>query len=75
MSEFTIKVTKVKKNVNGDITDLMMDDGNVYSMDEAIIMAKHNIIEGVKIKQPDFGSEYLISDETGDYDINKLPKF
>lgn len=75
MSKFTTRITKIKKNNIGDITDVMMEDGNIYTMDEAVSMAKHNIIEGVKITQPDFGHDYLKSDSSGDYDLNKLPKF
>jgi len=33
-----MKIEKVKKNAEGDITDLMIE-GNIYSIDKAIEMA------------------------------------
>jgi hypothetical protein len=77
MSKFTTRITKVKKNNNGVITDVMMDNGNVYTMDEAVNMAKHHVIEGVKITQARNGNDYLISSPNGDedYKLDKLPKF
>ena len=36
------KVIKVRKNNDGDITDVMLENGNVYSIDEAVMMAKDN---------------------------------
>lgn len=71
------KVTKVKKNPQGDITDVMLDNGNVYSIDEAIMMAKDHLIEGVNVGKSRNGREYLRSnpnDDEGD-NLDNKPNF
>lgn len=64
------KVIKVKKNADGDITDIMTENGNVYSIDEAIMMAKDNLIEGVNVGKAKNGREYLRSNPNGTKDDN-----
>jgi hypothetical protein len=60
------KVIKVKKNPQGDITDVMLENGNVYSIDEAIMMAKDHLIEGVNVGKAKNGREYLRGNPNGD---------
>lgn len=60
------KVIKVKKNPEGDITDVMLENGSVYSIDEAITMAKDHKIEGVNVGKARNGREYLRSNPNGD---------
>jgi len=55
------KIIKVKKNPEGDITDVMLTDGNVYAIEDAIIMAKGGKIEGVNVGKARNGREYLRS--------------
>lgn len=55
------KIIKVKKNSQGDLTDVMLDNGNVYSVNEAIMMAKDELIEGVNVGKAKNGREYLRS--------------
>ncbi|NMM63260.1 DUF3892 domain-containing protein [Clostridium sp. P21] len=59
------KVMKVKKNSQGDITDVMLENGNVYSIDEAVMMAKDDLIEGVNVGKAKNGREYLRSNPNG----------
>lgn len=71
------KVVKVKKNHDGDITDIMMENGNIYSIDEAIMMAKDHLIEGVNVGKARNGREYLRSnpnDNEGD-NLDNMPTF
>ena len=71
------KITKVKKNNEGDITDVMLDDGNVYSVNEAITMAKDHLIDGVNVSKAKSGREYLRSnpnDTEGD-NLDSMPTF
>ena len=71
------RITKVKKNAEGDITDIMTDNGNVYSIDEAIMMVKDEVIEGVNVGKSRNGREYLRSnpnDSEGD-NLDNLPNF
>ncbi|QAT39789.1 DUF3892 domain-containing protein [Clostridium sp. JN-9] len=64
------KITKVKKNSQGDITDVMLENGNVYSIDEAIMMAKDELIDGVNVAKSKNGREYLRSNPNGDASDN-----
>lgn len=71
-----MKIEKVKKNAEGDITDVMVK-GKVYSVDEAIMMARDGIIEGVTIARARTGREYLRSrpDDSQDNNLDNLPSF
>jgi hypothetical protein len=63
------KIIKVKKNQDGDITDVMLENGNVYSVDEAIMMTRDGLIQGVNVGKARNGREYLRSnpnDSEGD---------
>lgn len=77
MNSGKARITKVKKNSEGDITDIMTDNGNVYSIDEAIMMVKDDVIEGVNVGKSRNGREYLRSnpnDSEGD-NLDNLPTF
>lgn len=71
------KVIKVKKNPDGDITDVMLDNGNVFSIDEAVMMASDNLLQGVNVSHAKNGRAYLRSDPNGkDSDnLDSLPVF
>ncbi|OPJ57076.1 DUF3892 domain-containing protein [Alkalithermobacter paradoxus] len=75
--EYKSKITKVKKNSDGDITDVMLENGNVYSIEEAISMAKNELIEGVNVGQAKNGREFLRSNPNGDKsdNLDNLPMF
>lgn len=64
------KVIKVNKNAEGDITYVMLDNGDVHSVDEAISMVKNNLIEGVNVAKSKAGKEYLRSNPNGVKDDN-----
>jgi len=59
-----MKIEKIKKNAEGDITDIMLN-GNVYSINEAILMARDGLIEGVNVVKARSGREYLRSNPDG----------
>ena len=73
----TTKIVKVKKNNDGDITDVMLQNGNIFSINEAIIMAKDNKIEGVNVGKAKNGREFLRSDPNGveSDNLDNLPTF
>lgn len=73
----TAGIIKVRKNSDGDITDVMLDNGNVYSVNEAIIMAKDGLIEGVCVGRAKNGREYLRSNPNGTEkdNLDNLPTF
>lgn len=64
------KIIKVKKNPEGDITDVMLENGNVYSINEAIMMAKDGHIEGVNVGKAKNGREYLRGNPNEDENDN-----
>lgn len=55
------KIVKVKKNTDGDITDVMLTDGNIYPIEDAIMMAKDGKIEGINVGRGKNGREHLRS--------------
>lgn len=71
-----MKIEKVKKNAEGDITDVMIN-GNVYSIDEAIMLARDKKIEGVNVAKARNGREYLRSNPDGSEadNLDNLPTF
>lgn len=71
------KIIKVRKNAQGDITDVMLNDGNVYSVNEAIALAKDHKIEGVNVGQARNGREYLRSNpnDIQSDNLDNLPIF
>ncbi|MDK2799429.1 MAG: hypothetical protein PWP27_817 [Clostridiales bacterium] len=71
------KIIKVKKNLDGDITDVMLKNGNVYSINEAIMMAKDHRIEGVNVGQAKNGREFLRSNPNSNEsdNLDNLPTF
>lgn len=73
----TARIVKVKKNPDGDITDVMLENGNVYSIDEAVMMARDGLISGVSVGRAKNGREYLRSnpnERQGD-NLDNMPVF
>lgn len=71
------KILKVRKNSQGDITDVMLNDGNVYSITDAIELAKDHKIEGINVGKAKNGREYLRSnpnDKSSD-NLDRLKTF
>jgi len=73
----TTKIVKVRKNKDGDITDVMLKNGNIFSTNEAIMMARDNKIEGVNVDKAKNGREFLRSDpnDNEDDNLDNLPTF
>ncbi|HSQ33665.1 MAG TPA: DUF3892 domain-containing protein [Peptostreptococcaceae bacterium] len=71
------KIINVRKNQQGDITDVMLQDGNVYAIENAIMLAKDHLIEGVNVGKAKNGREYLRSNPNGDKNDNldNVPTF
>jgi len=71
------KIVKIRKNLEGDITDIMLENGNVYSINEAVMMAKDGLISGVNVSHGKNGREYLRSnaDEFKGNNLDNLETF
>ncbi|MDF2505330.1 MULTISPECIES: DUF3892 domain-containing protein [Clostridium] len=64
------KISKVKKNKDGDITEVMLENGSIHSIEEAITMTKSGDIDGVNIGKARNGREFLRSNPNGDESDN-----
>lgn len=64
------KITKVRKNGDGKITDVMLNDGNSYSVEDAVKMTREELIEGVNVGKARNGVEFLRADPDGKEDNN-----
>lgn len=73
----TARIIKVKKNPDGDITDVMLQNGNVYSIDEAVTMARDGLISDVSVGRAKNGREYLRSspNDSQEDNLDSKPTF
>ena len=71
------KISKVKKNTDGDITDVMFEDGTVCPIEQAVALAKDSKIEGVNVGRAKNGREFLRSNpnENENDNLDKIPTF
>lgn len=71
------KIVQVKKNEDGDITDVKLADGSQISIKQAIDMARNNQIEGVILGKARNGRETLRSqpNNTPEDNLSNLPTF
>lgn len=71
------KIIKVRKNLHGNITDVMVENGNIYSIEDAIMMARDGVIEGVNVGRAKNGREFLRANPNNNQNDNldKLPIF
>lgn len=65
MNENELRIEKVRKNSEGDITDVMLSNGDAYSIKEVINMAKNGQISEVNVSRAKNGREYLKSNPNG----------
>lgn len=71
-----MRIEKVRKNAAGDLTDVMIE-GNIYSIDQAIELAREGLLEGVNVSRAKNGREYLKSnpDDRAANNLDNLPSF
>lgn len=70
-------IVKVRRNSNGEITDVMLHNGDVYTIDQAISMSKEGLIEEIIVKEGRNGTEYYRDNPTtlGDDNFDHIPEF
>lgn len=73
----SVQVTAVRKNGDGDITELQLSNGQVVGYKEAQQMAKANQIDNVNVFKGRDGDEHLRSNPDGreDNNLDNLPTF
>lgn len=71
------RITKVRKNGDGKITDVMLNDGQAYAIEDAIRMTRDEQIDGVNVGKAKNGVEFLRADPDGreDNNLDNLPIF
>lgn len=71
------KIVQVKKNQDGDITDVKLDNGSQVSIQQAIDMTRNNQIEGMIVGKAKNGRETLRSqpNNTPEDNLSNLPTF
>jgi hypothetical protein len=56
------RIIKVKKNERGDVTDVLLENGTVCTLNHAVLMAKQGNLEGFNVVRGLNGGEYLSAD-------------
>jgi hypothetical protein len=71
MQEDNSKIVKIKKNHDGSITEVMLENGTVLPINHAILQAKEGRIDGAIVIRGKDGGEYLRTDPNS-YPIDNL---
>ncbi len=71
------KIVKIRKDDSGDITDVMLSNGDIFPLGHVITMAKEGAIEGVDVGYGRNGATFLKVDstDTGSDRLDNLPTF
>ena len=71
------KIIKIKKNNDGDITDVMLENGDKVPINHAILMVKKGMIQDVTVGRGKNGGEFLKNDPNGisSDNLNNYPTF
>jgi len=72
-----MKITNVRKNTDGDITAVKLDNNQEVNIQEAISMTQQGKIEGVNVSQAKNGRAYLRSNPNGSEqdNLDQMPTF
>ncbi|MDF3001958.1 MAG: hypothetical protein K0Q48_2077 [Bacillota bacterium] len=70
---FTVnaKICKIKKDHEGNISDVMLENGTVLPINHAILQAKEGLIDGVIAIRGKDGGEFLRTDPNS-YPVDNL---
>jgi hypothetical protein len=73
----TTKIIKIKKDEDGEITDVMLEDGSILPINHAILMAKSGLIEGAIVTRGKDGGEFIRTDPESipNFTLANLPTF
>ncbi len=77
MMDNTSKIIKIKKNEDGEITDVMLENKTILPINHAILMAKEGLIDGTIVMRGKNGGEFLRNDPNSSTiaAISDLPTF
>ncbi len=73
----TSKIIKTRKNEDGEITDVMLENKTILPINHAILMAKEGLIDGTIVMRGKNGGEFLRNDPNSSTiaAISDLPTF
>lgn len=71
------RITRVRRNDDGIITDVMFENGNTCSFNYAVLMAKQGVLDGYNVVRGKNGGEYLSADPNNPdvEDLDDIPRF
>lgn len=71
------KIIKIRKDNSGDVTDIMLSNGDILPLNHVITMAKEGAIEGVHVEKGRNGAEFLkiASNDIGSDTLSNLQTF
>jgi hypothetical protein len=71
----THMITRVVKDIQGEITAYEFENGDIVSKEQAVMLAKHGSISGVSISTSRSGEEFLRSlpDNDKSNNLDSLP--
>jgi len=71
------RITRVKRNDDGVITEVMFENGNTCSFNYAVLMAKQGVLEGYNVVRGKNGGEYLSADPNNpdSENLDDMPRF
>ncbi|AKN30728.1 hypothetical protein Ccar_07720 [Clostridium carboxidivorans P7] len=72
-----MKITKVRKNADGDITNVITDDGTEMAVNKAVALAKLGRIDSVVVRKNRNGNDVIASSSNSsqENDLDNLPTF
>lgn len=72
-----MKITHVRRNAEGEITDVKLDNGQEVNLEQAVQMAANKEIEDISVGHSKFGVPYLrkYPNGTTDDNLDNLPTF
>lgn len=72
-----MKITKVRKNADGDITNVITDDGTEMAVSKAVALAKLGRIDSVVVRKNRNGNDVIASSPNSSIENNleNLPTF
>ena len=71
MQDDNVKIIKIKKDHEGFLSEVMLEDGTVLPINHAILRAKEGRIDGAIVVRGKDGGEYLRTDPNS-YPIDNL---
>lgn len=74
MSDHNAKIVKIKKDHDGNITDVMLENGIVLPINHAVLRAREGLIDGVIAVRGEDGGEFIKTDPNS-YPLDNLMDF